>query len=100
MSSRVLLVDDHPVVRAGLRALLEAQFDVEVVGEADSGMGAISLARRLRPDVLVTDLLLPDVDGIAVTQGVRTECPDTKVVILTSFSDEDVSVVRAIRAGA
>lgn len=100
VSMRVLLVDDHPVVRAGLRALLEAQLDVEVVGEADSGMGAINLARRLRPDVLVTDLLLPDVDSIAVTEDVRAGCPDTKVVILTSFTDQDGSVVRAFQAGA
>jgi DNA-binding NarL/FixJ family response regulator len=100
MTIRVLLVDDHPVVRAGLRALLEAEPDLEVVGEADGGVPAISLARKLRPNVVVTDLLLPDVDGVAVTQSIRAELPDTQVVVLTSVSEEDASVVRAVRAGA
>jgi NarL family two-component system response regulator LiaR len=100
MAIRVLLVDDHPIVRAGLRALLETEVDLEVVGEAGAGLPAISLARQLRPNVVVTDLLLPDVDGVAVTQGIRAELPDTQVVILTSVSDTDASVVRAVRAGA
>jgi DNA-binding NarL/FixJ family response regulator len=100
MSIRVLLIDDHPVVRAGLRALLETESDLEVVGEADGGIPAISLARKLRPHIVVTDLLLPDVGGVAVTQIIRAELPDTQVVILTSVSEEDASVVRAVRAGA
>jgi DNA-binding NarL/FixJ family response regulator len=100
MTIRILLVDDHPVVRAGLRALLDSEPDLEVVGEADGGMRAISLACKLRPDLLLTDLLLPDVDGVAVTQSIRADLPDTQVVVLTSVSEEDVSVVRAIRAGA
>src|ERR1700716_3215632 len=69
MTIRILLIDDHPVVRAGLRALLDTESDLEVVGEADAGMPAISLARKLRPNIVVTDLLLPDVDGVAVTQS-------------------------------
>ena len=100
MSIRVLLIDDHPVVRAGLRALLETESDLEVVGEADGGIPAISLARKLRPNIVLTDLLLPDVGGVAVTQIIRAELPDTQVVILTSVSEEDASVVRAVRAGA
>ena len=100
MTIRVLLVDDHPVVRAGLRALLETESDLEVVGEAGAGMAAISLARKLRPNIVVTDLLLPDVDGVAVTQGIRAELPDTQVIVLTSVGEEDASVVRALRAGA
>lgn len=100
MTIRVQLVDDHPVVRAGLRALLDAESDLEVVGEAEGGLPAISLARRLRPDILLTDLLLPDIDGVAVTQSIRADLPDTQVVVLTSVSEEDASVVRAIRAGA
>jgi DNA-binding NarL/FixJ family response regulator len=100
MTIRVLLIDDHPVVRAGLRALLETESDLEVVGEADAGMPAISLARKLRPNIVVTDLLLPDVDGVAVTQSIRAELPDTQVIILTSVGEEDASVVRAVRAGA
>ncbi len=100
MTIRVLLVDDHPVVRAGLRLLLEAELDIEVVGDAGDGTAAMSLARKLRPDVVVADLLLPDVDGVTVTQGIRAELPDTHVVILTSVGEEDMSVVRAVRAGA
>jgi DNA-binding NarL/FixJ family response regulator len=100
MTIRVLLVDDHPVVRAGLRALLEAESDLEIVAEAGCGVPAISLARKLRPDVVLTDLLLPDIDGIAVTQSIRADLVDTQVVILTSVSEEDAAVVRAVRAGA
>jgi DNA-binding NarL/FixJ family response regulator len=97
---RILLIDDHPVVRTGLRAVLEAESDLELVGEAESGMRAVSLAHRLRPDVVLTDLLLPDMDGVAVTQRVRAELPETRVVILTSMDEEDASVVRAVQAGA
>jgi two-component system, NarL family, response regulator LiaR len=100
MSIRVLLVDDHPVVRAGLRALLQPESDLEIVAEAESGLAAISLARKLRPDVLLTDLLLPDMDGVGVTQSIRADLPETQVVILTSVSEEDAAVVRAVRAGA
>jgi DNA-binding NarL/FixJ family response regulator len=100
MTIRVLLVDDHPVVRAGLRALLDSESDLEVIGETAGGLSAISLARRLRPDVLLTDLLLPDIDGVAVTHSIRADLPETQVVVLTSMSEEDACVVRAIRAGA
>jgi two-component system, NarL family, response regulator LiaR len=100
MTIRVLLVDDQPVVRTGLRALLETESEMEVVGEAAGGLFAISLARALRPDIVVTDLLLPDVDGVAVTQSIRAELPDAQVVILTSVGEEDASLVRAVRAGA
>ena len=97
---RILLIDDHPVVRTGLRAVLEAESDLELVGEAESGMRAVSLAHRLRPDVVLTDLLLPDMDGVAVTQRVCAELRETRVVILTSMDEEDASVVRAVQAGA
>ena len=100
MTIRVLLIDDHPVVRAGLRALLETVRDIAVVGEGDSGMAGIGMARKLRPDIVVTDLLLPDVDGVAVTRSIRAELPDTRVIILTRVDEEDGSVVHAIRAGA
>ena len=99
-SVRILLIDDHPVVRAGLRGVLEAESDFQVVGEADTGAHGISLARTFRPDVVVTDLLLPDLDGVAVTQRIRDQLPDTHVVILTSVSDQAEWVGRAIRAGA
>ena len=73
MSVRILLLDDHPLVRTGLRAVFDAESDLEVVGEADTGMRAIRLAHKLRPDVLLTDLLLPDVDGVTVKQRIRAE---------------------------
>ena len=100
MSVRILLVDDHPIVRSGLRVVLETEADLEVVGEADAGERGVNLARRLRPDVVVTDLLLPDMDGVAVTERIRAERPETQVIILTSVSEQDASVVRAVRAGA
>jgi two-component system, NarL family, response regulator LiaR len=100
MTIRVLLVDDHAIVRAGLRALLHSEADIEVIGDADTGQAGINMARRLRPDVVVTDLLLPGVDGLALTQTVCSELPNTHVVVLTSVSDEDAAFVRAIRAGA
>jgi NarL family two-component system response regulator LiaR len=97
---RVLLIDDHPVVRAGLRALLDREPDIEVVGESGSGEIGIGLARARRPDIVVTDLLMPDVDGVVVTRTICTELPGTPVIVLTSVSEEDAWVVRAIRAGA
>jgi DNA-binding NarL/FixJ family response regulator len=97
---RIVLVDDHAVVRTGLRAVLQAESDFDVVGETDTGAAGISLAQQLQPDVVVTDLLLPDVDGVAVTQRIRAELPDTQVVILTSMDEADASVVRAVQAGA
>jgi DNA-binding NarL/FixJ family response regulator len=100
MTVRLLLIDDHPLVRAGLHAVLDAEIDFEVVGEADSGTGAISLARKLRPDVVVTDLFLPDLDGLTVTQRIRAELPETQVVILTGADEEDASVVGAVQSGA
>lgn len=100
MTIRVFLVDDHPVVRAGLRALLEMEPDLDVVGEAGDGMSGINLVRKLRPDIVVTDLLLPDIDGVAVTQTIRAELAGTQVVILTGVIEDDAFVVRAVRAGA
>ena len=100
MSVRILLIDDHSIVRAGLRAVLEAEADFEVVGQADNGTRGVFLAQRLRPAVVVTDLLLPDLDGVSVTERIRAQIPETHVVILTSVSEQDQWVVRAIQAGA
>jgi len=97
---RILLIDDHPVVRVGLRGVLEMESNLEVVGEADTGMRGVSLAHKLRPDVVVTDLLLPDVDGVELTRRIRAELPQTQVVILTSMDEDDASVVRAVQGGA
>ncbi len=99
MATRILIADDHSVVRQGLRMFLALDPDLEVVGEAADGAEALRLARELRPDVLLMDLLMPVMDGIAATQAVRQELPDTEVLALTSVL-EDASVVGAIRAGA
>jgi len=99
MPTRILIADDHSVVRQGLRMFLTLDPDFEVVGEAPDGAEALRLARELRPDVILMDLLMPVMDGVAATQAVRRELPDTEVVALTSVL-EDAAVVGAIRAGA
>jgi two-component system, NarL family, response regulator LiaR len=99
MPIRVLIADDHEVVRQGLRTFLEIDPELEVVGEAADGREAVRLAHRLRPDVVLMDLLMPELDGIAATQLIRQELPDTEVMALTSVL-EDASVVGAVRAGA
>jgi DNA-binding NarL/FixJ family response regulator len=100
MTIRLLLIDDHPLVRAGLRAVLNAEPDLEVIADADNGTKAIDLARSLRPDVVVTDLLLPDLDGVSVTQRIRAELPETQVILLTSADEEEASVAHAVECGA
>ena len=96
---RVLLVDDHAVVRRGLRGFFELLDDIEVVGEAENGRLAIEAARELRPDVVLMDLLMPDMDGIAATAAIKSELPDVEVVALTSFVEE-ARVTAALEAGA
>jgi NarL family two-component system response regulator LiaR len=99
MAIRVLVVDDHSVVREGLRMFLVRDPDLEVVGEAADGADALEQARQLRPDVVIMDLLMPVMDGIAATRAIRRELPETEVLALTSVL-ESASVVEAIRAGA
>lgn len=99
MKIRVLIADDHAVVRQGLRMFLGADDDLEIVGEARDGAEAVSLAQQLQPHVVLMDLLMPGLDGIAATAAVRREQPDVEVVALTSVL-EDASVAEAIRAGA
>lgn len=100
MIATVLLVDDHPVVRRGLRAVLEADEHVRVVGEAATGEDAITLAERLRPDVVLCDLRLGDgIDGIRATAALRDLEPAPAVLILTTF-DRDAEILGAIEAGA
>jgi DNA-binding NarL/FixJ family response regulator len=96
---RILLADDHSVVRQGLKMFLGLDPEFEVVGEAANGQEAVRLARALRPDVVLMDLLMPVMDGIAATAAIRQELPDTEVIALTSVL-EDVSVVNAVKAGA
>jgi DNA-binding NarL/FixJ family response regulator len=99
MAIRVLIADDHDVVRKGLAGFLALDPELEVVGEAEDGAEAVRLARDLRPDVVLMDLVMPEMDGIAATRIIRQELPDTEVVALTSVL-EDASVVGAMRAGA
>ncbi|WFE53667.1 response regulator transcription factor [Micromonospora sp. WMMD1155] len=96
---RVLLVDDQHLIRAGLRMLCDAQPDVEVVGEADNGREAITLAARLLPDVVVMDLRMPGVDGITATSRILAERPATRILVLTTFGDDD-HLYPALTAGA
>src|SRR5947209_19509045 len=99
MVIRIVLADDHSVVRQGLRMFLGLDPELEVVGEAADGAEAVRLAQQLRPDVVVMDLLMPVMDGITATAIIRGELPDTEVLALTSVL-EDASVVGAVRAGA
>jgi NarL family two-component system response regulator LiaR len=99
MAIRILIADDHSVVRQGLRMFLALDSDLDVVGEATNGKEALELARRLQPDVVLMDLLMPVMDGIAATGAIRRELPDTEVLALTSVLEDD-KVVGAIRAGA
>ncbi len=95
----VLLVDDHQLVRAGLKALLDTADDLEVVGQAADGEQALTLARALRPDVVLMDLSMPVLDGVEATRQLLTEQPDARVVVLTSFSETE-RVTEALSAGA
>jgi DNA-binding NarL/FixJ family response regulator len=96
---RVVIADDHPVVRAGLRGMLEPESDIEVVGEATNGREAVSLVGRLEPEVVLMDLQMPDLDGVAATKQIRDRHPETNVLVLTTF-DTDADITRAISAGA
>jgi DNA-binding NarL/FixJ family response regulator len=96
---RVLLVDDQPLIRAGLRMLCDAEADLTVVGEAENGRDAVSLAARLAPDVIVMDLRMPGVDGITATGRILAERPAARVVVLTTFGDDD-HLYPALTAGA
>lgn len=97
--TRVLLVDDHDLIREGLRHLLEATGEVEIVGEAVNGQEAISYVQDLRPDVVLMDINMPEVDGIRATEVVSRCCPETNVIVLT-MSREDEYAIDAVRAGA
>ena len=99
MPIRILLVDDHSVVRKGLRMFLSLDPELEVVGEARDGAEAVRMANELKPDVVLMDLLMPVMDGIQATAAIRRDLPDTEVLALTSVL-EDSSVVGAVRAGA
>ena len=99
MSIRILVADDHSVVRQGLRMFLGLDSEFEIVAEAADGIEALAKARQTRPDVVLMDLLMPVMDGIEATASIRRELPDTEVIALTSVL-EDASVIGAVRAGA
>jgi DNA-binding NarL/FixJ family response regulator len=99
MTIRVLIADDHDIVRRGLRMILTLDQEIEIVGEVENGAQAVRGAARLRPDVVLMDLLMPELDGIEATRQIRHALPDVQVLALTSVV-ESGSVVDAVRAGA
>lgn len=96
---RILVVDDHPVVREGLVAIIDAQDDMTVVGEAGDGAQAIAIYKAARPDVVLMDLAMPGTDGVQAIEGMRQFDPDARVVVLTAY-DTDERILRAVEAGA
>jgi len=96
---RVLIVDDYEMVRSGLATFLEAFDDLELVGEAANGTEAVRLCATVRPNVILMDLVMPEMDGIAATRAIRQAYPAVQVIALTSFGDQDL-VQRALQAGA
>ncbi|GAB2978696.1 response regulator [Actinotalea caeni] len=96
---RVLLVDDEPLVRSGLRAILGAELGIEVVAEADDGVAGVAAATQHRPDVVLMDVRMPQLDGITATQRILERVPNTRVLVVTTFSADDY-VLDALRAGA
>ena len=96
---RVLIVDDHTIVRRGIKALLAETDDIEVIGEAETGLEAVRLARQLEPDIVLMDLLMPKLDGIEATRQVTAQMPNIRVIVLTSFVGDE-KIFPAIKAGA
>jgi DNA-binding NarL/FixJ family response regulator len=96
---RILLADDHPVVRDGLRGMLAGEADFEVVGEAASGVEAVRLTEREQPDVVLMDLQMPEMDGATATAEIAARFPGTRVLVLTTY-DTDADILRAVEAGA
>jgi DNA-binding NarL/FixJ family response regulator len=96
---RILTVDDHPIVRQGIAALVGVQSDMEMAGEASNGREAIQQFRALRPDVVLMDLQMPEMNGIEALIAIRNEFPEAKVIVLTTYAG-DVQILRALKAGA
>jgi len=96
---RLLIVDDHPVVRDGLRGMLESQIDFEIVGEASDGASALRIAEELQPDVILMDLRMPVMDGVTATNQIKNRRPEIQILVLTTY-DSDADILPAIEAGA
>ncbi len=96
---KLLLVDDQGIIREGLRSLLETKVDLTIIGEAENGKAAVELALSLKPDVVLMDVRMPIMDGVAATRALTEQAPDIKVLILTTF-DDDEYVTQALRSGA
>jgi DNA-binding NarL/FixJ family response regulator len=99
MTIKVFLADDHTVIRDGLRFMLEAQGDITVVGDAADGRQAVNQVQKLKPDVVIMDIAMPELNGIEATQQIRQTCPSTQVVILSVYSNAE-HIFRALQAGA
>ncbi len=99
MSVRILVTDDHPVVRAGLSGMLSGEPDFEVVGEAGNGKEALALTSELRPDVVLMDLRMPEMDGVTAIERIKAEYPETQILVLTTY-ETDADILRAIENGA
>jgi DNA-binding NarL/FixJ family response regulator len=99
VSIRIVLADDHRILREGLRSLLAQQPDITVVGEASDGNAVVALARQLRPDLIIMDVVMPGTDGVTATRQIRAQCPETKVIALSMHSDRRF-VSEMVRAGA
>ncbi len=96
---KVMLVDDHNVVRSGLATFLRAYDDLELVGEAKNGLEAVNLCLKKKPDVILMDLMMPEMDGITATRAILAECPEIKIIAMTSF-EEEALVQGVLAAGA
>ncbi|HEY9722465.1 MAG TPA: response regulator transcription factor [Oscillatoriaceae cyanobacterium] len=97
-TTRLMLADDHPIVLSGLKAVLSEVPDLEIVGEATNGLDAVKLAKQLQPDILLLDIHMPKLDGLAALPAIREQAPETKVIVLTSMEEEEY-LFRVIQAG-
>jgi DNA-binding NarL/FixJ family response regulator len=96
---KILIADDHTIVRAGIRQLLETQPDLEVIAEVENGLVAVEHTLRLKPSVVLMDLRMPEMDGVQAITSIKTQLPDTNILVLTTY-DTDADIVRAVDAGA